>query len=96
MNKIKKFRGCGGVVGKLGTGVWARCKALYAALCICHLLQQRVGNLVVKEVHFSPDDAERFERDLEGTWEACGVNSTLLFARCVLGDNMPESANSKY
>ncbi|CDJ66356.1 dolichyl-di-phosphooligosaccharide-protein glycotransferase, putative [Eimeria necatrix] len=54
---------------------------------LAEVIWQRVGNLVVKEVHFSPDDAERFERDLEGTWEACGVNSTLLFARYASGEN---------
>lgn len=43
--------------------------------------QQRVKDAVVKEVHFSEADPDRFERDLQGTWEACGVNSTLLFAR---------------
>ena len=45
------------------------------------LLQERVKELVVREVSFSEEDGERFERDLKGTWEACGVNSTLLFAR---------------
>lgn len=49
-------------------------------LCV-FLLQERVKELVVREVSFSEEDGERFERDLKGTWEACGVNSTLLFAR---------------
>ena len=35
---------------------------------------------MVKEVNFSEDD-DRFERDIEGSWVACGINPTLLFAR---------------
>ncbi|CDI86658.1 hypothetical protein EPH_0021050 [Eimeria praecox] len=48
---------------------------------LASLIWQRVKEYVVKEVSFSEEDGERFERDLKGTWEACGVNSTLLFAR---------------
>ncbi|OEH76023.1 putative dolichyl-di-phosphooligosaccharide-protein glycotransferase [Cyclospora cayetanensis] len=54
---------------------------------LADLLWQRVRGCVVQEVCFSDDDPERFERDLDGTWEACGVNSTFLFARYTSGEN---------
>ncbi|CEM04133.1 unnamed protein product [Vitrella brassicaformis CCMP3155] len=42
---------------------------------------ERVKDHVVLEITFDNEDDERFERDLRGTWVACGVNENLLFAR---------------
>ncbi|KAL8272275.1 hypothetical protein Esti_003792 [Eimeria stiedai] len=53
---------------------------------LAELIWQRVKDAVVQEVYFSEDD-ERFERDLQGGWRACGVNSTLLFARYTSGES---------
>ncbi|KAL8447083.1 hypothetical protein Emed_004607 [Eimeria media] len=53
---------------------------------LAELIWQRVKDAVVQEVYFSEED-ERFERDLQGGWRACGVNSTLLFARYTSGEN---------
>ncbi|CDJ60861.1 hypothetical protein EMWEY_00035530 [Eimeria maxima] len=59
---------------------------------LADLIWQRVKEYVIREVSFSEEDGERFERDLEGTWEACGVNSTLLFARYILKQTKDKQA----
>ncbi|KAL8438693.1 hypothetical protein Efla_005231 [Eimeria flavescens] len=53
---------------------------------LADLIWKRVKDAVVQEVHFSAKD-DRCERDLQGSWRACGVNSTLLFARYTGGEN---------
>ncbi len=57
----------------------------------CASTQERIKDKVVPEVTITKADDDRWERDLEGTWEAYGVNPNLLFARCVeLGTLMGE------
>ncbi|KAL8446638.1 hypothetical protein Emag_004698 [Eimeria magna] len=53
---------------------------------LAELIWERVKDSIVQEIYFSEED-ERFERDLLGGWRACGVNSTLLFARYTSGEN---------
>ena len=50
-------------------------------------------DLVVRQVVFSADESERFERDLEGAWEASVVNSTFLFARCIVPERWRGAGN---
>eukprot|EP00920_Eleutheroschizon_duboscqi_P018063 GHVT01043188.1.p1 GENE.GHVT01043188.1~~GHVT01043188.1.p1 ORF type:complete len:379 (+),score=83.32 GHVT01043188.1:809-1945(+) len=48
---------------------------------LADLIWSRVARSISPTFHIDPEDKDRFECDLEGDWDACGINPHFLFCR---------------